>query len=65
MRKRATRIADASSRNKTLSRRIGRGEHSREESLSAGRVLWFAKGTHRGFVNVGTKRYRPIAVELK
>jgi hypothetical protein len=42
-----------------------RDEHSLEESLSAGRVLWFAKGTHRGFVNVGTERYRQIAVELK
>jgi len=40
-------------------------EHSREESLSAGSVLWWSKGTHRGFVNVGTQRYRQIAVELK
>ena len=40
-------------------------EHSREESLSAGTVLWFAKGTHNGFLNVGTERYRQVAVELK
>ncbi len=43
----------------------GNNERSREESLSAGAVLWFAKGSHRGFVNVGTQRYRQIAVELK
>ena len=40
-------------------------EHSREESLSAGAVLWLRKGTHRGLVNAGTQRYRQIAVELK
>ena len=40
-------------------------EHSREESLSAGSVLWCANGTHRGLVNVGTQRYRQVAVELK
>jgi mannose-6-phosphate isomerase-like protein (cupin superfamily) len=40
-------------------------ERSREESLSAGTVLWFAKGTHNGFLNVGTERYRQVAVELK
>ena len=40
-------------------------ERTREESLSAGRVLWWSKGTHRGLVNVGTQRYRQIAVELK
>jgi hypothetical protein len=40
-------------------------EHSREESLSAGRVLWFPKGARRGLVNVGTQRYRQIAAELK
>ncbi len=30
-----------------------------------GRVLWFARGTHRGFVNLGTERHRHVAVELK
>jgi hypothetical protein len=46
--------------------RAGDGdEQSREQSLSAGSVLWCAKGTHRGLVNVGTERYRQIAVELK
>jgi predicted metal-dependent enzyme (double-stranded beta helix superfamily) len=40
-------------------------EHSLEESHSAGRVLWFSRGTHCGVVNVGTERYRQIAVELK
>jgi mannose-6-phosphate isomerase-like protein (cupin superfamily) len=40
-------------------------ERSREESIPAGSVLWFAKGTHRGFVNLGTQRYRQVAVELK
>jgi quercetin dioxygenase-like cupin family protein len=40
-------------------------ERSREESIPAGRVLWFAKGTNRGVVNVGTQRYRQVAVELK
>jgi mannose-6-phosphate isomerase-like protein (cupin superfamily) len=40
-------------------------ERSREESLSTGTVLWFAKGTHNGFLNVGTERYRQVAVELK
>ena len=45
---------------------VGEGEeHTREESLSAGAVLWLRKGTHRGLVNVGTQRYRQIAVELK
>jgi hypothetical protein len=43
----------------------GSYEHSREESLSAGRVLWFIRGTHCGVVNAGTERYRQIAVELK
>jgi quercetin dioxygenase-like cupin family protein len=40
-------------------------ERTREESLSAGSVLWLTKGTHRGLVNVGTQRYRQIGVELK
>ncbi len=40
-------------------------ERSREQSLSAGSVLWCPKGTHRGIVNLGTERYRQIAVELK
>ncbi len=40
-------------------------ERSREESFPAGRVLWFAKGTNCGVVNVGTQRYRQVAVELK
>jgi beta-alanine degradation protein BauB len=40
-------------------------ERSREESIPAGRVLWFAKGTHRGVVNVGTQRYREVVVELE
>ena len=40
-------------------------ERSREESLSAGRVLWFSRGTHCGVINAGTERYRQIAVELK
>jgi hypothetical protein len=100
MRKRAERIADASSRNEkttlAMSRNIAAAiaivaffatalarpssvlarldglivygdmdERSREESLSTGRVLWFAKGTHNGFLNVGTERYRQVAVELK
>jgi hypothetical protein len=34
-------------------------------SFPAGRVLWFAKGTNCGVVNVGTQRYRQVAVELK
>ena len=38
---------------------------SREESIPAGRVLCFAKGTNCGVVNVGTQRYRQVAVELK
>jgi hypothetical protein len=38
---------------------------SREESIPAGRVLWFAKGSTSGVVNLGTERYRQIAVELK
>jgi hypothetical protein len=50
---------------KIVERADGADENAREESLSAGRVLWFAKGTHRGIVNVGTQRYRQIAVELK
>ena len=46
--------------------RAGDGdERSREQSLSAGSVLWCPKGTHRGIVNLGTERYRQIAVELK
>jgi len=40
-------------------------ERSREESLPPGAVLWFAKGTHRGLVNIGTERYRQVAVEIK
>ena len=40
-------------------------ERSREESHSAGAVLWLRKGTYRGLVNAGTQRYRQIAVELK
>ena len=49
-----------------LIERVGEGnERPREESLSAGTVLWFAKGTHNGSLNVGTERYRQIAVELK
>ena len=45
---------------------VGEGEERmHEESLSAGRVLWWSKGTHRGVVNLGTQRYRQIAVELK
>ena len=45
---------------------VGEGEERmHEESLSAGRVLWLSKGTHRGVVNLGTQRYRQIAVELK
>jgi quercetin dioxygenase-like cupin family protein len=46
--------------------RVGEGEErSREESISAGAVLWFERGTHRGLVNIGTQRYRQVAVELK
>lgn len=40
-------------------------ERSREQSLAAGAVLWFPKGTHRGLVNLGTQRHRQVAVELK
>ena len=64
MRKRAARIADVSNRNK-IPKGIEGEERTREESLSAGRVLWLTKGTHRGFVNAGKQRYRQIAVELK
>ena len=46
--------------------RVGdRDERSREESLSAGTVLWFPKVRTTGFFNVGTERYRQVAVELK
>ena len=64
MHKRAARIADVLNRNKSF-RGFEGEERTREESLSASRVLWLTKGTHRGFVNVGTQRYRQIAVELK
>ncbi len=40
-------------------------ERTREEVLPAGRVLWFAKGTHRGVINIGGERFRQINVELK
>ena len=40
-------------------------ERSREQSLAAGAVLWFPKGTYRGLVNLGTQRHRQVAVELK
>jgi mannose-6-phosphate isomerase-like protein (cupin superfamily) len=50
---------------KIVERADGADENVREESLSAGTVLWFAKGTHNGLLNVGTQRYRQIAVELK
>jgi quercetin dioxygenase-like cupin family protein len=49
-----------------LVERIGDGvERSREQSLAAGTVLWFPKGTHRGLVNLGTQRHRQVAVEIK
>jgi quercetin dioxygenase-like cupin family protein len=35
---------------KIVERTDGADENAREESLSAGPVLWFAKGAHRGFV---------------
>jgi quercetin dioxygenase-like cupin family protein len=50
---------------KVVDRAADGGEHAREESIPAGRVLFFAKGTSRGVVNLGTQRYRQIAVELK
>jgi quercetin dioxygenase-like cupin family protein len=40
-------------------------ERAREQSLAAGTVLWFPKGTHRGLLNLGTQRHRQVAVELK
>jgi quercetin dioxygenase-like cupin family protein len=40
-------------------------ERARQETFAAGHVLWFARGTSRGVVNVGTQRYRQVAVELK
>ena len=40
-------------------------ERSREEALTAGRVLWFPKGSQRGLINLGMQRHRQIAVELK
>jgi hypothetical protein len=43
----------------------GADENAHEESLLAGRVLWWSKGMHRGLVNSGTQRYRQVAVELK
>jgi predicted metal-dependent enzyme (double-stranded beta helix superfamily) len=43
----------------------GADENAQEESLLAGLVLWLSKGTHRGLVNLGTQRYRQVAVELK
>jgi len=46
-------------------RRRIRAEDSREESIPAGRVLCFIRGTYWGIVNVGTERYRQVAVELK
>ncbi len=46
--------------------RTGDGdERAREQSLAAGSVQWFAKGSNRGIVNLGTERYRQVAVELK
>jgi hypothetical protein len=68
MRKRVARIADASSKSEKIKKFSGRtesDERTREESLPAGRVLWFRRGTHCGVVNSGTERYRQIAVELK
>ena len=50
---------------KIVERDGDKDERSREESLSAGTVLWFAKGMHHGFINVGTERYRQVVVELK
>jgi quercetin dioxygenase-like cupin family protein len=40
-------------------------ERSHQETLAAGNVLWFPKGSHRGLVNLGTQRHRQVAVELK
>jgi hypothetical protein len=68
MRKRVARIADASSKSEKIKKFSGRtesDERTREETLSAGRVLWFGRGTHCGIINAGTERYRQIAVELK
>ena len=40
-------------------------ERAHKETFAAGHVLWFGKGMNRGLVNVGTQRYRQVAVELK
>jgi beta-alanine degradation protein BauB len=50
---------------KTVERTGDGDERVREETIPAGRVLWFAKGTHRGLINSGTERFRQVAVELK
>jgi quercetin dioxygenase-like cupin family protein len=50
---------------KLVERDAGNAEHIREEAFSAGRVLWFGKGSHRGVINTGGTRFRQVNVELK
>jgi quercetin dioxygenase-like cupin family protein len=50
---------------KLVERDAGNAEHIREEAFSAGQVLWFGKGSHRGIINTGGGRFRQVNVELK
>lgn len=50
---------------KLVERDTGNAEHIREEAFSAGQVLWFGKGSHRGIINTGGGRFRQVNVELK
>jgi mannose-6-phosphate isomerase-like protein (cupin superfamily) len=50
---------------KLVEREAGNAEHIREEAFSAGQVLWFGKGSHRGLINTGGGRFRQVNVELK
>ena len=50
---------------KLVEREEGNAEHIREQAFSAGQVLWFGKGSHRGIINTGGGRFRQVNVELK
>ncbi len=40
-------------------------ERTSEQTLAAGDVIWCPRASSRGIVNVGTGRFRQVAVELK
>ena len=50
---------------KLVERDAGNAEHISEQAFSAGQVLWFGKGSHRGIINTGGGRFRQVNVELK